>query len=140
MRSSLRRLLVMATADAVAVAMFWLLLRIDRPGWKTHEYPFIILYSVPLGALVLLFDRPIRRRLRSRRVLYVVAGIGTALTASIGWTFLAYVLTGGYLLASDVNPLWCWTVAALAATAVNLCTPDHMSPAAIVEVSKRNGG
>jgi hypothetical protein len=114
-----RRFLVIIVAEAVAIGMFWLFLRLSRPGWETSEYPFIILYSLPLGALVLLCNWPVRR-LRSRPALYVGAAIFSSIGAAIAWTAAALFLTGGYLLAADANPLWCWAAAALVATAVNL--------------------
>ena len=119
MRPYQRRILVITVAELVAVAMFWLLLRVYRPGWETHEYPFIWLYSLPLGGLVLLLNRPLRR-LRQRTWLYVSSGIVSGVVAAVAWSYMALFLTGGYLLAADVNPLWCWAVAALAATSLNL--------------------
>jgi hypothetical protein len=34
------------------------------------------------------------------------------------------VLTGGYALAFDANPLWCWTAAGLAGMSVALFWPN----------------
>ena len=119
MRTYQRRVLVIAVAEAVAVGMFWVLLRLYSPGRETHEYPFILLYSLPLGGIVLLCNRPLRR-LRRRTWLYVSMGVVSGGVAAVAWAYAALFLTGGYLLAADANPLWCWIVAALAATGVNL--------------------
>ena len=124
MRPYQRRVLVLAVTEAVAVGMFWLLLRLDPPGWETHEYPFIWLYSLPLGGVVLLCNRPLRR-LRKRAWLYVSTSVVSGVVAAVIWTYAALFLTGGYLLAADANPLWCWAVAAVAATCVNLRFAGH---------------
>jgi hypothetical protein len=124
MHPVIRRLVVVATTVAVAVGTFWFLVRIAQLPWQTTEYGFITVFSIPLGALVLLLERPIRRHLRHRRLLYAAAGLIAGLVAAVGWTLIAYVLTGGYLLAADANPLVCWTVAAIVASAVNLSVRD----------------
>ena len=49
-----------------------------------------------------------------------VTGVLAALVASVVWTLLAVALTGGYALAFDANPLWCWTAASLAGVTVDL--------------------
>ena len=124
MHRVIRRLVVVATTVAVAVASFRFLVHQSLLPWQTTEYGFITVFSLPLGALVLVLERPIRRHLRRKRLLYAAAGVVAALVAAVGWTLLAYVLTGGYLLAADANPLVCWTAAALVATAVNLGVRD----------------
>ena len=135
MRPVIRRLIVIATTVAVAVATFWLLVRAALLPWHTTEYGFITVFSIPLGALVLLLNRPIRRYLRRWRLLYAFADLVAALLAAVGWTFIAYVLTGGYLLAADANPLVCWVVAAVVASAVNLSVRDAGGTVSVPEAA-----
>jgi hypothetical protein len=108
---------------AVAFAVFWLLVRLLLPGWESHEYVAIAVWSVPLGFLVLLAASPLRSRLRSRPLVRVVLATVAAVAAAVLWTFLSVVFTGGYALAFDANPLWCWTAGSLAGVAVDLQWP-----------------
>jgi hypothetical protein len=119
----LRWIGVVATTSGVAFTVFWLLVRLLRPGWVSHEYGAIAVWSLPLGFLVLLTARPLRTRFLDRPLLRGFAALLAALLASIAWTFLAVALTGGYALAFDANPLWCWTAASLAGVAVDLRWP-----------------
>jgi len=118
-----RRLAVFVVTLTSSVLTFWLLLRLGRPGWKSHEYFAIAFWTLPLCFLVLLSAKLERRWFTQRNALIrSVATIVLALVCSLLWTFLAVVLTGGYALAFDANPFYCWTIASLAGmvTAVGL--------------------
>ena len=123
MHRLLRWTAVIAATVGVATVVFWLLVHLERPGWPSREYAAIAVWSVPLGFLVLLIARPLRSRLLARPIARTIAGALAALLAAIVWTFLAVVLTGGYALAFDANPLWCWTLASLAGVAIDLTWP-----------------
>ena len=117
---------VIVTTIGVATTVFWLLVRLSRPGWTSHEYAAIAMWSVPLGFLVLLSARPVRTRFLARPIMRTVTGVLAALVATVVWTFLAVALTGGYALAFDANPLWCWSAASLAGVAVDLQWPRRL--------------
>ena len=119
----LRWIGVVGTTIAVAFTLFWLLVRMLRPGWVSHEYGAIAVWSLPLGFLVLLTGRPLRTRFLDRPLLRGFAALLAGLLASIAWTFLAVAFTGGAALAFDANPLWCWMAASLAGVAVDLRWP-----------------
>jgi hypothetical protein len=110
-----RRLAVIGVTLAGSVLTFWILLRLTRPGWKSHEYFAIAFWTLPLCFLVLLFAKVESRWFAQRNALIqLVATIVLAVVCSVLWTFLAVALTGGYALAFDANPFVCWTIGSLA--------------------------
>jgi hypothetical protein len=131
MARAIRWLVVMAVTVGVAFAAFVILVHVLRPGWQSREYVAIAIWTIPLGGLVLLFARLLRSRLRQRPIVRVLACVLSALVASVLWTFLAVALTGGYALAFDANPLWCWTAASLAGTATAIYWPPERAPKAV---------
>ncbi|HEY9426509.1 MAG TPA: hypothetical protein VIR34_05090 [Gemmatimonadaceae bacterium] len=76
----------------------------------THEYPFLLLWSVPPALIVYPVARLLRGGVAARAALGVVLGIGIG----VAWTAAAYVQSGGYLLAADFPVFWCWTWGAVA--------------------------
>lgn len=115
MNSWLRRLVVVLATVAFSVLTFTLLVNFGRPDWKSHEYYAIAFWTLPLAFFVLLVTRLTRRFLfRRSTIISTILTIILAVATAIGWTFLAVVLTGGYALAFDANPLVCWTVGSVA--------------------------
>src|SRR5438270_135669 len=109
------RIAVLGGTVAVTVLSFWILLQIDRPGWETHEYPALIFWTAPPALLLALLAGPIRSFLLRRSiVIRIVIPIVVAPLFAYGWLWVAYYGTGGYVLAFDANPLWCWTAGAVA--------------------------
>src|ERR1700730_12335028 len=97
-----RRPTIIAVTLAGSVLTYWILLRLMRPGWKSHEYFAIAFWALPLCFLVLLFAKVDSRWFAQRNALIrSVATIVLALVCSVVWTFLAVALTGGYALAFD---------------------------------------
>lgn len=72
---------------------------------STSEYPFLLASSVPPALLVMPLAKFPRGGLVVRSFLCLTLGIALA----ISWTFVAFVLTGGYLMAADFPVLWNWT-------------------------------
>jgi hypothetical protein len=113
-----RYLAVVAATVGGSFATFALLLRLYRPGWESHEYQAIAFWSVPLAVLVLALAKVGRRWLGARPVVIRLLAAGvTAIGAAIAWTYAAVALTGGYALAFDANPFYCWLVGSLLGTA-----------------------
>ncbi len=111
MARALRYLAIIAATVGGSFATFVILLYRDPRGWESHEYSAIAFWSVPLAFLVLALGKLGRRRLRERSVaIRLAVATGTTIIAAIAWTFMAVVLTGGYALAFDANPFYCWLV------------------------------
>jgi peptidoglycan/LPS O-acetylase OafA/YrhL len=134
-----RRLAVIAVTLAASVLTFWLLLRLTRPGWQSHEYFAIAFWTLPLCFLVLLSAKVERRWFAQRNALIrSVATIVLILVCSVLWTFLAVELSGGYALAFDANPFYCWTIASLAGMVTAVRWPrtqvksEHTTPQAAI--------
>ena len=132
-----RRLAVIVTTLSGSVLTFWILLRLMRPGWKSHEYFAIAFWTLPLCFLVLLFAKVERRWFAQRSALIrLIATTVLALVCSLLWTFVAVALTGGYALAFDENPFACWTIGSLAGMLTAIRWPrtqpkaDHTPPTA----------
>ena len=126
------RLAVFGITIAASFAAFEILLLLQDPGWKSSEHVAIIFWSIPLGFIVLGVGSLLRRRLgtRSGGVRGFVVAIA-AVAVTIIWTFGAIVLTGGYALAFDANPLWCWFIGSLAGLVVALFwSLEHKSSSA----------
>jgi hypothetical protein len=105
---------IILAAVGASVLTFALLVYLDRPDRQSHEYIAIAIWTLPLAFLVLLVTRMTRtfldrRSMITRWFLAVILAIATSLT----WTFLAVWLSGGYTLAFDANPFFCWTVGSL---------------------------
>ncbi|MEO7360146.1 MAG: hypothetical protein ABI120_07445 [Gemmatimonadaceae bacterium] len=108
-------LLALIFTVATAFLLFWILVHVRRPGWESQEYVAIVVWTVPLGLFVAGLAPGLRRRLAGRRLgLRPAALVGIAVAIAVTWMFIAVALTGGYALAFDANPLWCWTAGALA--------------------------
>ena len=122
----MRRFVVIAITTGTSVLTFWILLRVYRPDWETREYPAIVVWSVPLGFLVL-GAAALERRWVSRRhpLARVAATMVLAAACAIIWLYMAVALTGGYALAFDANPLWCWASGSLAGMLVAVLWPRH---------------
>jgi hypothetical protein len=120
----LRRVIVILATLGASLLTFTLLVYLDRPGWKSQEYLSIAFWTLPLAFLVLLVTRLTRRFLRRRpTAIGSFIAILLALVTSVTWTFLAVVLTGGYALAFDANPFFCWTAGSLAGFFTALSDP-----------------
>ena len=120
----MRRLVVIAITTATSVLTFWILLRVYRPNWETREYPAIVGWSLPLGLLVL-GAAALERRWVSRRhpLARMAAAIILAADCAILWLYIAVALTGGYALAFDSNPLWCWASGSFVGMLVSVLWP-----------------
>ena len=115
-----RRLAVIATTLISTFITFWIVVHLTRPGWESHEYPAILVWTVPLSFLVLLFGKLSRRWFAKRTpIVRIVGSFFLALVCAVVWTFLAVILTGGYALAFDANPLFCWAVGSVAGSLLN---------------------
>ena len=115
-----RRLVVVATTLVSTLITFRILVHLMRPGWESHEYSAIVVWTVPLSFLVLLFGKLSRRWFAMRTPIVRVAGsILLALVCAVVWTYLAVVLTGEYALAFDANPLFCWAAGSVAGSLLN---------------------
>ena len=112
-----RYLAIVAATVGGSFATFVVLLHRYRPGWESHEYAAIAFWSVPLALLVLALGRIGRRWLRVRSLaIRIAVALVTTVAAAIAWTFVAVALTGGYALAFDANPFYCWLVGSLIGT------------------------
>lgn len=100
---------VVAATVGGAFGTFALLLRLLRPGWVSREYGAIAFWSLPLAALVLV-GATLIGRFRARPWLFRSLAVVTCIAITVGWTLLAIALTGGYALAFDANPFYCWLV------------------------------
>jgi hypothetical protein len=121
----LRWLVVVFTTVLVSFLTFWLLVHLLRPGWNSSEYSAIAVWTIPLGVLILMIAKFLRRWIRHwHAIARAVALVLSAVLAAVVWTELAIVLTGGYALAFDANPLWCWTAASIAGMSVALFWPN----------------
>jgi hypothetical protein len=115
-----RRLVVIATTLLSTFITFRILVYLMRPGWESHEYSAIVVWTVPLSFLVLLFGKLSRRWFaRPTTIVRIAGSIFLALVCAVVWTYLAVVLTGGYALAFDANPLFCWGVGSVAGSLLN---------------------
>jgi hypothetical protein len=125
MKPWVRRAVVFAVTVGASVVTFAILLRLLRPGWASREHAAILVWSLPLGMLVLAGALPLRRFLRKQsaalRALAVLLG---GAVVAILWTVAAVALTGGYALAFDANPLWCWYVGSVAGLSASLFWRD----------------
>ncbi len=120
----MRRLAVFAVTVTAGVSTFWIVVHLARPGWKSHEYVAIALWTIPLSFFVLLFGKLARRWFGRRKpFIRVVGSLIIAVVCAVFWTFLAVALTGGYALAFDADPLFCWTIASVAGMLVNVQWP-----------------
>lgn len=116
-----RRLVVIVVTLLGSVVTFWALVHFTRPGWRSHEYAAIVVWTLPLAFFVLLFGKLARKWFGQRASVVRFAGsLGIAGICAVFWTFLAVFLTGGYALAFDANPLVCWTVGSVAGMLVDL--------------------
>lgn len=114
---------VISTTAAAAFLTFVVLLRLDPPGWESREYGAIAFWSLPLGGLVLVGAKMIRR-FTGRPWLFRTLAVVITVAITIIWTFIAVALTGGYALAFDANPLYCWLIGAAAGMAVDVNWPQ----------------
>ena len=112
---------------------FEVLLLIFRPGWHSREHLAFIVWSCPLALAVLAAAIPLRRSLRLRSGVFRGAvTVFAALVVAYAWTLSAVVLTGGYALAFDANPFWCWSVGSLVGLGISVFWRDmsrHQAPA-----------
>ena len=123
------RLIALVSTVAMAFALFWGLVHLLRPGRESREYVAIVVWTVPLALLMAGVAPKLRRRLSGRRRgLRPAVLIGVAVASAVAWTFVAVMLTGGYALAFDANPLWCWTGGALGGLFLSVCWPARESP------------
>jgi hypothetical protein len=109
-----------AATIVTAVFLGWLSVVLVGDG-HTTEYGFLITWSLPPGGMVYAFVRRGGHRVRRlplavQSMLWTLAGA----TVGVGWTFLAYFLTGGYLLAADFPVMACWTLGAIAGILVGV--------------------
>jgi peptidoglycan/LPS O-acetylase OafA/YrhL len=116
-----RRLIILAATVAASTLTFELLLLLDPPPWTSSEHIAIAVWTLPLGLLVVAMSRLLRRVVghRATMVKLIVLPPVAAIVAIV-WTLAAVVISGGYALAFDVSPLWCWFVGSLAGLATAL--------------------
>lgn len=131
-----RYLTVVAATVGGSFATFVVLLRLHRPGWESNEYQAIAFWSVPLAALVLALAKVGRRWRGARLVIRLLLALLAAVAAAVVWTYVAVALTGGYALAFDANPFYCWLAGSLLGTAVAHFWPRHPPrPASIAQAA-----
>jgi hypothetical protein len=119
------RLAAFAATIGITLLAFWSLIHLLRPGWQSSEYTAIVVWTVPLALLMTALAKPLRQRVVGRALwLRAAVGLAVAVVCAVGWTFAAVALTGGYALAFDANPLWCWMLGSLAGALVALSWPD----------------
>ena len=130
MSRALRWVVVIVVTMIVALLAFAVIIKIQPPGWQSREYSAMLVWSFPLGFVVLGVARILLKVLRGRGPIAQASGLVIgALVSAITWTGLAVVLTGGYALAFDANPLWCWTAASLAGMGMALfALPERIVP------------
>jgi hypothetical protein len=119
------RLIALLATIVASVALFSVLVHLMRPGWRSNEYLAITVWTAPLALLAAAIAPALRRRLAGRRVAVRLAVTAIlAVMIAIAWTFAAVALTGGYALAFDANPLWCWGFGGLAGLLTATLIPE----------------
>jgi len=114
MRRCVPPLIAALTSIVGSVAMFAILILVLRPGWVSHEYLGLAVWSVPPAIVVALAARVLGRPIaeRSAIVRCAVATV-TGAVIGVGWAFASYYLSAGWVLAFDAPVLYCWSFGAI---------------------------
>ena len=110
-RGLIRPLVGALVSLAVTELTAWLALLYQSLG-PSHEYVALLVWSLPVAALVFLIGAWTKLRPADRLVPRGLLAVFWGIVVGWGWSFLAYYLSGGWVMAFDVPVLWCWTYGA----------------------------
>jgi hypothetical protein len=111
-------------AVAGSLGAFSILVALRRPAWASHEHLALLVWSVPLGLLVLLLSLAVRRRVMNASVLARIAvALVAGVLSGVAWSYASYYLSGGWVMAFDAPVLFCWSAGASAGLIVAFLWP-----------------